>query len=129
MNEADRLRNPLGFQVISYRSDPEGGGAMNRARIVSLGRRPPASPGPPHRPRPSKTPSARRRPTRGLRSIDYDPQQVVRVTGVYRTGDPDPVSAEDETILHVAGRGRHRLGTLRPRKNILFIKPKSRPWA
>jgi len=23
MNEADRLRNPLGFQVISYRSDPE----------------------------------------------------------------------------------------------------------
>jgi type IV secretion system protein VirB8 len=23
MAEADRLRNPLGFQVISYRSDPE----------------------------------------------------------------------------------------------------------
>ena len=23
MNEADRLRNPLGFQVVSYRSDPE----------------------------------------------------------------------------------------------------------
>ena len=56
-----------------------------------------------------------------VRSIDYDPQQVVRVTGVYRTAT-QILFGDDETILHVAV-GDATAWDVAAEKNILFIKP------
>jgi type IV secretion system protein VirB9 len=58
-----------------------------------------------------------------VRSIDYDPQQVVRVTGVYRTAT-QILFGDDETILHVAV-GDATAWDVAAEKNILFIKPKA----
>jgi type IV secretion system protein VirB9 len=67
-------------------------------------------------PRPGKT-DAR------VRTIDYDPAQVVRVTGVYRTAT-QILFGEDEAILHVAV-GDATAWDVAAEKNILFIKPKA----
>ena len=40
-----------------------------------------------------------------IRTVDYDPQQVVRVVGVFRTAT-QIVLAPDETVLHAALAGR-----------------------
>jgi type IV secretion system protein VirB9 len=58
-----------------------------------------------------------------VRTIDYDPLQVVRVTGVYRTAI-QILFGEDETILHVAV-GDATAWDVAAEKNILFIKPKA----
>jgi type IV secretion system protein VirB9 len=58
-----------------------------------------------------------------VRSIDYDPLQVVRVTGVYRTAT-QILFGDDETILHVAV-GDATAWDVAAEKNILFIKPKA----
>ncbi len=60
---------------------------------------------------------------RRMRTIDYDPQQVVRVIGVYRTAT-QILFGEDETILHVAV-GDATAWEVAAEKNILFIKPKA----
>jgi type IV secretion system protein VirB9 len=58
-----------------------------------------------------------------VRTIDYDPQQVVRVAGVYRTAT-EILFGDDETILHVAV-GDATAWEVAAEKNILFIKPKA----
>ena len=58
-----------------------------------------------------------------VRGIDYDPLQVVQVTGVYRTAT-QILFGEDETILHVA-LGDATAWDVAAEKNILFIKPKA----
>jgi type IV secretion system protein VirB9 len=58
-----------------------------------------------------------------VRTIDYDPQQVVRISGVFRTAT-QILFGEDETILHVAV-GDATAWDVAAEKNILFIKPKA----
>ena len=58
-----------------------------------------------------------------VRTIDYDPVQVVRLTGVYRTAT-QILFGGDETILHVAV-GDATAWEVAAEKNILFIKPKA----
>jgi type IV secretion system protein VirB9 len=58
-----------------------------------------------------------------VRTIDYDPQQVVHVAGVYRSAI-QILFGEDETILHVAV-GDATAWDVAAEKNILFIKPKA----
>lgn len=58
-----------------------------------------------------------------VRTIDYDPAQVVRITGVFRTAT-QVLFGEDETILHVAV-GDATAWDVAAEKNILFIKPKA----
>jgi type IV secretion system protein VirB9 len=58
-----------------------------------------------------------------VRTMDYDPLQVVRVTGVYRTAT-QILFGDDETILHVAV-GDATAWDVAAEKNILFIKPKA----
>ena len=58
-----------------------------------------------------------------VRTVDYDPLQVVRITGVYRTAT-QILFGEDETILHVAV-GDATAWDVAAEKNILFIKPKA----
>lgn len=58
-----------------------------------------------------------------VRTIDYDPLQVVHVTGVYRTAT-QILFGDGETILHVAV-GDATAWDVAAEKNILFIKPKA----
>jgi type IV secretion system protein VirB9 len=58
-----------------------------------------------------------------VRTIDYDPLQVVHITGVYRTAT-QILFADGETILHVAV-GDATAWDVAAEKNILFIKPKA----
>lgn len=58
-----------------------------------------------------------------VRSVDYDPLQVVRITGLYRTAT-QVLFGESETILHVAV-GDSTAWDVAAEKNILFIKPKA----
>jgi type IV secretion system protein VirB9 len=58
-----------------------------------------------------------------VRTIEYDPQQVVHVTGSYRSAI-QILFGEDETILHVA-TGDATAWDVAAEKNILFIKPKA----
>ena len=58
-----------------------------------------------------------------VRTIDYDPLQVVHVAGVYRTAT-QILFGDDETILHVA-LGDATAWDVAAEKNILFIKPKA----
>jgi len=58
-----------------------------------------------------------------VRTVDFDPLQVVRITGVYRTAT-QILFGEDETILHVAV-GDATAWDVAAEKNILFIKPKA----
>jgi type IV secretion system protein VirB9 len=58
-----------------------------------------------------------------VRAVDYDPLQVVRITGVYRTAT-QVLFGENETILHVA-LGDATAWDVAAEKNILFIKPKA----
>ena len=60
---------------------------------------------------------------RRVRTIDYDPMQVVRITGVYRTAT-QILFGDGETILHVAV-GDATAWDVAAEKNILFIKPKA----
>lgn len=70
----------------------------------------------------SETPQAGKSDAR-MRMIDYDPVQVVKITGVYRTAT-QILFGEDETILHVAV-GDATAWDVAAEKNILFIKPKA----
>jgi len=56
-----------------------------------------------------------------IRTIDYDPQQVVRIVGVFRTATQIRFSPT-ETILHVA-LGDTSSWEVAPETNILFAKP------
>jgi type IV secretion system protein VirB9 len=58
-----------------------------------------------------------------MRTVDYDPAQVVRITGVFRTAT-QILFGDDETILHVAV-GDATAWDVAAEKNILFIKPKA----
>jgi type IV secretion system protein VirB9 len=58
-----------------------------------------------------------------VRTIDYDPLQVVHISGVYRTAT-EILFGEDETIQHVAV-GDSTAWDVAAEKNILFIKPKA----
>lgn len=58
-----------------------------------------------------------------VRTIDYDPLQVVHVSGVYRTAT-QILFGDGETILHVAV-GDATAWDVAAEKNILFIKPKA----
>ena len=58
-----------------------------------------------------------------VRTIDYDPLQVVHITGVYRTAT-QILFGDSETILHVAV-GDATAWDVAAEKNILFIKPKA----
>jgi type IV secretion system protein VirB9 len=58
-----------------------------------------------------------------VRTIDYDPLQVVHITGVYRTAT-QILFGDSETILHVAV-GDATAWEVAAEKNILFIKPKA----
>ena len=58
-----------------------------------------------------------------VRTIDYDPAQVVHIAGVYRTAI-QILFGDDETILHVAV-GDSTAWDVAAEKNILFIKPKA----
>jgi type IV secretion system protein VirB9 len=58
-----------------------------------------------------------------VRTIDYDPLQVVRIAGVYRTAT-QILFGDGETILHVAV-GDATAWDVAAEKNILFIKPKA----
>lgn len=58
-----------------------------------------------------------------MRTIDYDPLQVVRVEGVFRTAT-QILFGDDEIILHVAV-GDATAWDVAAEKNILFIKPKA----
>ena len=59
-----------------------------------------------------------------IRTIDYDPQQVVRLVGTFRTAT-QVVFAADETILHVA-LGDTSGWEVAPEANVLFVKPAAR---
>lgn len=56
-----------------------------------------------------------------IKTVDYDPLQVVRIVGVFRTATQIRFSAE-ETILHVA-LGDSSGWEVAPETNILFAKP------
>jgi len=56
-----------------------------------------------------------------IKTVDYDPLQVVRIVGVFRTATQIRFSA-DETILHVA-LGDSSGWEVAPETNILFAKP------
>lgn len=56
-----------------------------------------------------------------IKTIAYDPQQVVRIVGVFRTATQIRFGA-DETILHVA-LGDTSAWEVAPETNILFAKP------
>jgi type IV secretion system protein VirB9 len=58
-----------------------------------------------------------------VRTIDYDPAQVVHIAGVYRSAI-QILFGEDETILHVAV-GDATAWDVAAEKSILFIKPKA----
>jgi type IV secretion system protein VirB9 len=58
-----------------------------------------------------------------VRTVDYDPQQVIRITGIYRTAT-QVLFGDNETILHVA-LGDTTAWDVAAEKNILFIKPKA----
>ena len=58
-----------------------------------------------------------------VRTIDYDPLQVVHINGVYRTAT-QILFGDSETILHVAV-GDATAWEVAAEKNILFIKPKA----
>lgn len=58
-----------------------------------------------------------------VRMIDYDPLQVVHISGVYRTAI-QILFGDSETILHVAV-GDATAWDVAAEKNILFIKPKA----
>ena len=58
-----------------------------------------------------------------VRTIDYDPAQVVRISGAYRTA-VQILFDENETIQHVAV-GDATAWDAVAAKNILFIKPKA----
>src|SRR3990167_1737853 len=58
-----------------------------------------------------------------IKVVDYDPWQVVHVTGVFRTAT-QILLGEDETILHVA-LGDATGWDVAAEKNILFVKPKA----
>src|ERR1700761_2301057 len=58
-----------------------------------------------------------------VRTIDYDPLQVVHIAGVYRTAT-QILFGDSETILHVAV-GDATAWDVAAEKNILFIKPKA----
>jgi type IV secretion system protein VirB9 len=59
-----------------------------------------------------------------IRSVDYDPQQVVRVAGVFRTAT-QIVFGAGESVLHAA-LGDSTGWEVVAEKNIVFIKPKAR---
>lgn len=56
-----------------------------------------------------------------IKTIDYDPQQVVRIVGAFRTATQVRFGV-DETILHVA-LGDTSAWEVAPETNILFVKP------
>ncbi|HEX7947556.1 MAG TPA: P-type conjugative transfer protein VirB9 [Phenylobacterium sp.] len=56
-----------------------------------------------------------------IKTIDYDPQQVVRIVGAFRTATQIRFAPE-ETILHVA-LGDTSGWEVAPETNILFVKP------
>lgn len=56
-----------------------------------------------------------------IKTVDYDPQQVVRIVGAFRTATQIRFAPE-ETILHVA-LGDTSGWEVAPEKNILFAKP------
>jgi len=56
-----------------------------------------------------------------IKTVDYDPQQVVRIVGVFRTATQIRFAA-DETILHVA-LGDTSGWEVAPETSILFAKP------
>jgi len=59
-----------------------------------------------------------------IRSVVYDPQQVVRVVGVFRTAT-QIVLGPNENVLHAA-LGDSTAWEVVAEKNIVFIKPKAR---
>ena len=69
-----------------------------------------------------ETPQPGKADTR-VRTIDYDPAQVVHIVGVYRSAI-QILFGDDETILHVAV-GDSTAWDVAAEKNILFIKPKA----
>lgn len=56
-----------------------------------------------------------------IKVVDYDPQQVVRIVGAFRTAT-QILFGPDETILHVA-LGDTSGWEIAPEKNVLFAKP------
>jgi type IV secretion system protein VirB9 len=58
-----------------------------------------------------------------IKVVDYDPQQVVRIVGVFRTAT-QILFSPDETILHVA-LGDTSGWEVAPEDNVLFAKPKA----
>ncbi|MBU1376163.1 MAG: P-type conjugative transfer protein VirB9 [Alphaproteobacteria bacterium] len=58
-----------------------------------------------------------------IKVVDYDPQQVVRIVGVFRTAT-QILFSPDETILHVA-LGDTSGWEVAPEGNVLFAKPKT----
>lgn len=56
-----------------------------------------------------------------IKTIDYDPQQVVRIVGAFRAATQIRFAA-DEAILHVA-LGDTSAWEVAPETNILFVKP------
>jgi type IV secretion system protein VirB9 len=58
-----------------------------------------------------------------IKTIDYDPQQVVRLVGAFRTAT-EIQFGDDETILHAA-LGDTSGWDVDARKDILFLKPKA----
>lgn len=69
-----------------------------------------------------ETPQPGKADTR-MRTIDYDPAQVVHVVGVYRSAI-QILFADDETILNVAV-GDSTAWDVAAKQNILFLKPKA----
>ena len=69
------------------------------------------------------TPKAGREDPR-MKTVDYDPIQVVRVIGGFRTAT-QIILGDEETILHVA-LGDSSAWDVAAEKNILFLKPKER---
>ena len=58
-----------------------------------------------------------------IKVVDYNPQQVVRIVGVFRTAT-QILFSPDETILHVA-LGDTSGWEVAPEENVLFAKPKA----
>lgn len=58
-----------------------------------------------------------------IKTVDYDPWAVVKITGVFRTAT-EILLGDDETILHVA-LGDTTGWDVAAERNILFIKPKA----
>lgn len=59
-----------------------------------------------------------------IKTVDYNPAQVVRVVGIFRTAT-QIVFGADETVTHVA-LGDSSAWEVAADRNILFIKPKAR---